>query len=86
MASDKDHTQPPCCHKDQLSEYPVLEVDDMAPSCLKVDVEINDHGVEYEMLLFAGHTSLEVVSSNTFAPQLTWALASKQEQHMTTNE
>ncbi|KAF0712611.1 Aste57867_4747 [Aphanomyces stellatus] len=77
--------------KDQLSEYPVLEVDDVAPDYLTVDVEINDvapgyltvdgeindDGVKYDTLLFAGHTSFEVISRNTIAPQLTWALALK---------
>ncbi|KAF0712613.1 Aste57867_4749 [Aphanomyces stellatus] len=63
--------------KDQLSKYPVLEVDDVAPGYLTVDLEINDNGYLYDTLLFAGHTSFDVVSGDTVAPHLTWALALK---------
>ncbi|KAF0712612.1 Aste57867_4748 [Aphanomyces stellatus] len=67
----------------QVSNYPVIPVDHIAPGYVGVDVEIvNDKmGVAIDTLFFAGHTSINIISNNTvkkanvIAPQVTWALA-----------
>ncbi|KAF0691789.1 Aste57867_17060 [Aphanomyces stellatus] len=67
----------PIFPKDEMSAYPVIQVDAVAPGYLTVDLQIDDNGALHDALLFAGHTSFDVVSSDTVAPQLAWALALK---------
>ncbi|KAF0687043.1 Aste57867_21182 [Aphanomyces stellatus] len=63
--------------EETASEYPVVEMDKVAPGYLTVDVTIDDNGVEYKSLMFAGHASYAVEKENTIAPKLMWALALK---------
>ncbi|KAF0684431.1 Aste57867_23572 [Aphanomyces stellatus] len=77
-SKDMDENQPRKGDEQDLSEYPVLPGNVVAPGYITVDVAIKEiNGVEYDALLFAGHTSIDVVSSDTIAPHLMWALALK---------
>ncbi|KAF0687045.1 Aste57867_21184 [Aphanomyces stellatus] len=62
---------------DEASEFPVIEIGDVSPGYLTVDVTIDDNGVEYKSLMFAGHMSYAVQRGDTIVPQLTWAIALK---------
>ncbi|KAF0711266.1 hypothetical protein As57867_005326, partial [Aphanomyces stellatus] len=58
------------------SEFPIVDTGDVPGGYLTVDVEINDNGVEYKTLMFAGHMAFEVKGNgHSIAPHLGWALA-----------
>ncbi|KAF0687044.1 Aste57867_21183 [Aphanomyces stellatus] len=61
----------------EMSEFPVLEIGAVSPGYLTVDVTIDDNGVEYKSLMFAGHMSYAVQRGDTIVPQLMWAIALK---------
>ncbi|KAF0717937.1 Aste57867_1999 [Aphanomyces stellatus] len=73
---EQDFTAPE--PKDQVTDFPVIEIHKVPTGYVAVDVNINDNGVKYEALMFAGHTSFDVMSStNSIGPQLTWSMALK---------
>ncbi|KAF0693359.1 Aste57867_15674 [Aphanomyces stellatus] len=60
------------------SEYPIVDMDDIPRGYLTVDVKINDNGVTYDALMFAGYMAFQVKDDRReIAPHLGWALALK---------
>ncbi|RHZ17842.1 hypothetical protein DYB37_011244 [Aphanomyces astaci] len=59
-------------------EFPVVDLDDVAPGYLTVDVTIDDNGVEHKSVMFAGQMSYTVVEGNSIQPTLSWAMALKE--------
>ncbi|KDO17886.1 hypothetical protein SPRG_16663 [Saprolegnia parasitica CBS 223.65] len=59
-------------------DYPLVDMQDIPPGYLTVDVTIDDNGTEYKALMFAGHMAYSVGDDKaSIAPSLSWALALK---------
>ncbi|OQR89033.1 hypothetical protein THRCLA_09955 [Thraustotheca clavata] len=59
------------------SEFPIVDTTDIPRGFCKVDVTIDDNGVEYKSAMFAGHVTYQVQNQNTIAPHLSWTIALK---------
>ncbi|RHY21773.1 hypothetical protein DYB32_009711 [Aphanomyces invadans] len=64
-------------HEEVRSDFPVIDTNDVAPGYLTVNVTIDDNGVEYKSLMFAGHLSFEKVQERSIQPSLSWAMVLK---------
>ncbi|RQM28653.1 hypothetical protein B5M09_006076 [Aphanomyces astaci] len=58
-------------------DFPVVEMADVAPGYLTVDVTVIDHSVRFTTVLFAGHLAYKVEGKNAIQPTLAWAMALK---------
>ncbi|EQC24977.1 hypothetical protein SDRG_17140 [Saprolegnia diclina VS20] len=59
-------------------DYPLVDMEDIPPGYLTVDVTINDNGIEHKALMFAGHMAYAVGDNQaSIAPALSWAIALK---------
>ncbi|KDO21822.1 hypothetical protein SPRG_12639 [Saprolegnia parasitica CBS 223.65] len=59
-------------------DYPLVDMEDIPPGYLTVDVTIDDNGIEHKALMFAGHMAYAVGGNQTsIAPSLSWAIALK---------
>ncbi|RHY94447.1 hypothetical protein DYB35_006054 [Aphanomyces astaci] len=54
-----------------------VEMADVAPGYLTVDVTVIDHSVRFTTVLFAGHLAYKVEGKNAIQPTLAWAMALK---------
>ncbi|KAF0688407.1 Aste57867_19963 [Aphanomyces stellatus] len=60
------------------SEFPIVDTGDIPSGYLTVPVTVDDNGVEYATVMFAGHMAFEAKQgSTTIAPHLSWAIALK---------
>ncbi|KDO25464.1 hypothetical protein SPRG_09407 [Saprolegnia parasitica CBS 223.65] len=63
---------------DVTYDYPLVDMQDIPPGYLTVDVTIDDNGTEYKALMFAGHMAYSIGDDKaSIAPSLSWALALK---------
>ncbi|OQR83714.1 hypothetical protein THRCLA_23127, partial [Thraustotheca clavata] len=60
-----------------VSDFPIINTNDIPPGYLTVDVKIDDNGVEHKGFMFAGHLTYEVKQKNSISPYLSWAIALK---------
>ncbi|EQC34413.1 hypothetical protein SDRG_08183 [Saprolegnia diclina VS20] len=59
-------------------DYPLIDMQDIPPRYLTVDVTIDDNGTEYKALMFAGHMAYSIGDNKaSIAPSLSWAIALK---------
>ncbi|EQC40322.1 hypothetical protein SDRG_02223 [Saprolegnia diclina VS20] len=59
-------------------DYPLVDMQDIPPGYLTVDVTIDDNGTEYKALMFAGHMAYSIGDNKaSIAPSLSWAIALK---------
>ncbi|OQR96725.1 CDP-alcohol phosphatidyltransferase [Thraustotheca clavata] len=63
--------------EETVSDFPIVNTNNIPPGYLTVDVKIDDNGVEHKGFMFAGHLTYEVKQRNTIAPYLSWAIALK---------
>ncbi|CAK4083533.1 unnamed protein product [Aphanomyces euteiches] len=63
--------------EETVSDFPIINTNDIPSGYLTVDVTIDDNGVEYKALMFAGHLSYQVEEERRIAPHLSWAIVLK---------
>lgn len=56
------------------NEYPKIDTTDIAPGYCSVPLKIDDNGLEFDGVFFAGHTGYTAVDKFTIAPMLTWSV------------
>ncbi|EQC28875.1 hypothetical protein SDRG_13385 [Saprolegnia diclina VS20] len=77
MAKDTRQRKP-VHHVDVPYNYPLVDMQDIPPGYLTVDVTIDDNGTEHEALMFAGHMSYgRGENKRSIVPSLSWAIALK---------
>lgn len=61
-------------HKKIKSEWPVLDTNDVPPLMSSVPVTVDDNGLEFKTMAFAGSFSSTRVNDTTVAPRYDWVL------------
>ncbi|EQC34362.1 hypothetical protein SDRG_08133 [Saprolegnia diclina VS20] len=68
----------PYHYVDVTYDFPLVDMQDIPPGYLTVDVTIDDNGTEYKALMFAGHMAYSIGDNKaSIAPSLSWAIALK---------
>ena len=66
------------CGKETMSEFPIVNTNDIPSGYVTVPVKIDDNGIaEYYSIVFAGHMSTAKVDDITIQPHLSWVMALK---------
>ena len=66
------------CGKETMSEFPIVNTNDIPSGYVTVPVKIDDNGIaEYYSIMFAGHMSIAKVDDTTIQPHLSWVIALK---------
>ena len=72
------HGGMPFHHVNVPYDYPLVDMQDIPPGYLTVDVTIDDNGTEHKALMFAGHMAYGIGENKaSIAPSLSWAIALK---------
>ena len=62
------------------SEYPIVNTNDIPAGYVTVPVKIDDNGIEYDSMMFAGHMNTKQVNKTTVTPCISWAIVLKEEE------